>query len=621
MAINRFPAMTRGLRRRAAAALACALLFAFAPLWAAPSPLQAEVAQILDEEGLTGAVWSTVTPDGAIAVGAAGIKDTHSGRALGADDRVHIGSIAKTLLATGALRLVSQGRLSLDTPVSALLPDAVFDNPWAASDPVRVRHLLDHTSGLDDLRLWQFFSLQADADTPLAQAFAGDGLLRVRSRPGTRFSYSNMGYTLLGRVIESVTGERYERYLDAHLLRPLRMHDSTFGFVSQQGPHADPRLAMGHFEDRTAHAAVAIYVRPAGQFTTTARDMARLARFLMGDGRIDGAVFIDPRWLRAMGTPRGTEAAMVGLQVGYGLGLSTRDRHGAVGRCHDGSILGYRAMLCLFPERRRAFFWSTNTDSESPEHRRRLDALFVKALAVDAPAPAPAPATSVAVTDLDDWSGVYVPAPNRMASFAWLDTVFGFIRVRREGTALRLKPLQSPAILLTPVGGSLLRAPDRTIASHALLTAADGTRVLSTGLQSYARISISKLALLWASLAAGVLGLAWLLLSGLARLLARRMRPLHPVFVPLLGILALLLPLPLFLRQSFLQLGDLTWASGLLAVVTATLPLAMLVGLVLQFRSRGHGVIARLDLLAMLAVVQWALVLAAWGLLPLRLWA
>lgn len=584
---------------------------------AAPAGLQADVVRVLGEEKLTGAVWATVDADGAIAVDAAGLKDARSGQPMRAEDRVHVGSITKPLLATGVLRLVSQGRFSLETPVSELLPDTVFDNPWAASDPVRVRHLLDGTSGLDDLRLWQFFSTRPDPDTPLADAFAGDGLLRVRSRPGTRFSYSNMGYTLLGRIVEAVTGQRYERYLDAHLLRPLGMRDSSFGFVSQQGPHADPRLAMGHFDDGTPHVAVPIYLRPAGQFTTTARDMARFAHFLMGDGRIKGEPFIDPRWLRTMGEPRDTEAAQAGLRVGYALGMATRDRHGAVGRCHDGSILGYRAMLCLFPERQRAYFWSVNTDSESPGHRRRLDALFVNALGVAAPAPA-VPAAHV---DLDAWEGFYVPAPNRMASFAWIDTVSGFIRLRREGAGLRLKPAQSQAIMLVPMGGSLFRATDRTLASHALLTSAQGKRVISTGLQSYEQISLLKLAPLWASLVAGTLGLLWVLLSGLARALTGRLSQSHPLTVPLLGVLALLLPLPLLLTQSLLQLGDVTPGSVLLAVATAALPLTMVVGLGLYFRHRRKGKVAMLDALAIGSVLQWALVLAAWGLLPLRLWA
>lgn len=588
-----------------------------ASLLASPTALEADITRVLKEEVLTGAVWSTLGSDGAIATGAVGVKDSRSGRALAADDRVHIGSVTKTLLATGVLRLVTEGRLALDTPVTAVLPGVAFDNPWVDTDPVRIRHLLDHNAGLDDLRLWQFFSARARPDTPLAKTFVGGArLLRVRSRPGTRFSYSNMSYTLLGRVIESVTGERYERYLDANLLRPLAMYDSTFAFVTQAGPAADPRLAMGHFDDGTSHAAVPIFLRPAGQFTTTAGDMALFAKFLMSDGRIDGRAFIAPELLAAMGQPFETEAAGAGLQAGYGLGLVTRDRHNVVGRCHDGNVLGYHAMLCLFPEHKRAFFVSINTDSETADYGR-IDALLIKALKI----PAPTRLTPPKPTEVTaDWEGFYVPAPNRIDSFAWLDTVFGFVHVRRRGSALQLRSLQSEPKLLEPAGGLLFRALDRARASHALLISTDGVRILSTGTRSFERSSMGKLVLLWASLLAGAFGLIYLLLSGLIRLLSRRMTASHPAFLPLLSVLALVLPVPLFYWQSFLQLGDLTPASALLAVVTAALPLAMLAGLILQVRRRRDGGAAVMDSLAMFAVLQFAMVLGAWGLLPLRLW-
>src|SRR3546814_10529503 len=97
--------------------------------------------------------------------------------------------------------------------------------------------------------------------------------------------------------------------LDYHFLGPLGMHQSTFRFVSQEGPHADAQLAMGHFEGGATQAAVPLYLRPAGQFTTTASDMGLFARFLMSDGEIDGKPFIAPHLLQAMGRPTTTEAA------------------------------------------------------------------------------------------------------------------------------------------------------------------------------------------------------------------------------------------------------------------------------------------------------------------------
>jgi len=109
--------------------------------------------------------------------------------------------------------------------------------------------------------------------------------------------------------------------------------------------------------------------------------------------------------------------------------------------------------------------------------------------------------------------------------------------------------------------------------------------------------------------------------AGVVGAVHRRLRASDPLFVPFLAAVALVLPVPFFLGQSFLQLGDLTPASALLAGVTAVLPLAMLVGLASHFRHRPAGAVAVLDGLAMLAVLQWAIVLAAWGLVPLQLWA
>ena len=588
---------------------------------AGPSPAQATlhaaIAEQLEAQQLTGAVWATVRLDGAIAVDAAGLAHAPQGVPLVAEARVHVGSIAKTLLATGVLRMISEGRLALDTPVSELLPGLAFDNPWAPRTPVRLRHLLDHTSGLDDARFSQIFSLRPKADAPLAEAFAGREPLRVRSRPGSRHSYSNTGYTVLGMVIEAVTGTRYEAWLDRELLAPLGMRDSTFAFTTQAGDSADPRLAMGHFEHGVAQAAVPMYLRPAAQFTTTAADMARYARFLMGDGSVDGSAFIDVDLLQAMGEPAGTEAATAGLRVGYGLGLARRDRHGAVGKCHGGNTVGYRAMLCIFPAEQRAFFIAVNADSEDADYGQ-FDRLLVRALEVDAPVAAPATPAPLMVAA--PWQGYYVPAPNRFASMALLDTTLGFVRVLGDGGKLRFAPFQTPAVALKPVGGALFQAPDRRIASHALLLAEDGTRVISTGLQSYVQTSLLALLPLWLSLVAGLLGLAWLLLAGGVRVVARRGAMSQPLLVPWLGVVALLLPLPLFYTQSFLALGDLTAASASLAAVTLLLPLTMLVGLARSVRQRPWSALARLDALAMLAVLLWTAVLAGWGLLPLRLW-
>lgn len=579
-------------------------------------PLQASMEQALQQEGLTGAVWSTVTADGDVA-GAAGLKNAHTREQLKADSFVHVGSVTKVLLAAGVLHLITEGRLSLDASVPELLPALRFNGPWAASNPIRVRHLLEHTAGLDNFRLWQVFSLEPDSDTPLSAAFSRDpSLLTARTRPGSRYAYSNMGYALLGMVIEAVTGERYERYLDDHLLRALSMRDSTFGFVSQQGPQGDARLAMGHVENGATQAAVASYLRPAGQFTTTAADMARFARFLMGDGRIDGKQLIDPALLASMGRPSGTEAEQAGLRIGHGLMLAGRDRLGTVGYCHPGSTVGFRAMFCLYPEQGKAFFVAVNTDSETADYER-LNVMLMKALELE---PAAQVSPGAPPGDIARWQGVYVPTPNGMTNLAWVDLVFNFVRVDWDGEHLHVKPFQSKEKVLSPLGGHLFKASDRATGSHVLLTSSDGVRILSDGLHSYEEVPLATIVALWASLAAGMLGLAYIALSGLPRMLTGRLKQTSPLFIPFLSAMALPLPFPFFFQQSFLRLGELTLASGLLTAVTATLPAGMLAGLFVQHRRRSAGLMGVLDVSAMLAVLQCLIVLAACGMLPFMLW-
>ncbi|CAA9366444.1 MAG: D-alanyl-D-alanine carboxypeptidase [uncultured Gemmatimonadetes bacterium] len=586
---------------------------AAAPACGQAPRLQAPVERVLKEEGLVGAVWSTVHPERGIQVGAAGRADAR--RPLAATSRVQVGSVAKTLAAVGMLRLVREGRVALDGRVDVLLPDVRIDNPWADTHPLRVRHLLDHTAGLDDARLWQIFSREAAPDAPLGAAFPrASPPLRLRTRPGTRFSYSNTGYTLLGMIIEAATGERYESYLDRHLLQPLGMTNSTFRFVSQA---ADPRLAMGHFEDSVPQASVPLFLRPASQFTTTAGDMARFAEFLMGDGKTGGVQVAGAELLRAMGTPASTEAASAGLRAGYGLGLGRRDRQGTVGLCHSGNTVGYHAMLCIYPQERKAFFVSANADVEDAEYDR-LDRILTDALGVRRTTPAPASRTAL---ELAEWEGIYVPSPSRFASFAYLDVVLGFAALRHAGGSLHLTPFQGRARELIPAGGALFRRGDRTAPSHALFLDTDGARALSDGNQTYEKIGRWCIVPLWISAAGGVLGLVYLLVAGLARIARRSLTPGHPVFAPFAGVLLLIAAAALFMRQSLLHLGDSTLANVSLAAATGALPLALLFGLWRQRASRRRGLSATLDAFAMAGVLQWAAVLAWWNLVPLRLWA
>jgi CubicO group peptidase (beta-lactamase class C family) len=580
--------------------------------------LAVRVERAVAEEKLVGVTWSLVTPDG-VRLGAAGIRDASLGTPLATSDRVHVGSVAKTLVATGILALVTEGRLALDAAVSELLPELRVDNPWSPDAPLRVRHLLDHTGGLDDVRLWQVFTMRGDPDSPLPSSLGARQAITVRHRPGARFSYSNTGYLLLGMLIERVTGTRYETWLDESLLAPLGMHRSTFAFTSQQGANADPTLAMGHFDTDHPHDAYAIPVRPASQFTTTAEDMAAFARFLMSDGMVAGRQLVDARLLRAMAVPTNTEAAQAGLVAGYAHGLARRERWDITGKCHLGNIGTFRAILCVYPEHQRAFFASFNSDPEQGNFSR-IDSLFASALGV--PQTDAAPVATPAV-DPGAWTGWYVVRPNRFQQVAYMDELVGVTRITWNGETLSLRPLQGATQSLLPVGGALFRLVGRREATHVIGNSDNGALIVSDGMRTYEQVPRRRIVLRWIVAGAGVGALLYLLLvGGIRTILALRRAAVRDEALrwPALVLWLTLMSTLLYLTQPFLAIGDPTLANVVVASLTGVLPLAIGYGLVQRVRSGLVGAGAALDTIALSLALQWCVVLALWGLLPLALW-
>lgn len=158
------------------------------------------------------------------------------------DSVYQVASLSKWISAWGVMALVEQGRLDLDSPVSGYLtrwalPDTGFDN-----DAVTIRRLLSHTAGLTDGLGYAGFA----PDTPVqtlessltraADASPGkSGVVRVGAVPGAKFEYSGGGYTLLQLLIEEVSGETFEAYMQRTVFQPLGMNQSTYVWDDRNG--------------------------------------------------------------------------------------------------------------------------------------------------------------------------------------------------------------------------------------------------------------------------------------------------------------------------------------------------------------------------------------------------
>jgi len=608
-------------RYREGLAAGVALLLAW-PAHASDAALQADIEALRQREQLAGVVWGRF--DGPrSSVGATGFADMRHGTPMTPEMRVQVGSVAKTVTALAALRLVSLGRLDLDAPLATLLPGVTIHNPWAATHPLRLRHLLDMSSGLRDLRLHHVFSRRHGADAPLADALRDDEPLRtLRTPPGEQFSYSNAGFLLVGMVIEATVGERYETWIDRELLPAIGMRHSTTAFVGALPPPATRgpgdagaagATAQGHLDDLRVVPATSFGMRPAGQLTTTAADLLTLLRFVTGDGRVGDAVFIDPGLLRAMGRPGGTAAARAGLPAGYGLGLFTRDRHGAVGLCHGGNVVGWRAMACVFPDQFSGFAIVHNTDREDADYHA-FDARLVQRLALQR-TPPPLSPRRPRVEDAA-WSGMYVADPPRLDLMDLPGRLFGAWRlhVDADGATLR-EGFGSPRVLSVE-GAGIYRQADRQRPTLALLRDAEGRTRLASGMLGLRRIGIAEWAGLWLAAGAGSLGVVCvLLLPWRCKRIGRS--PWQPASAAAWGLLA---AAAVAAAMPWQTLAEASAANLILAAASLLLPAAVSVQLIQAARERLAGRPWRLEAAATLAVAVLCATAATFGLLPVAPW-
>ncbi|MCF6434839.1 serine hydrolase domain-containing protein [Pseudoalteromonas sp. MMG022] len=580
--------------------------------YAQTATLETKVNQVLTQEGLVGVSWALVDGDKST-LGASGLSNQREQTKLTTQHKTHVGSITKTVMATGVLALVSAGKLQLESKVSDILPMLELVNPWRETDPVTVAHLLDHTAGIQDARFWHLVNTQAQVDSPLATVFLKDtDLLEVKVRPGSQFAYSNLGYNLLAMVIEAVTAQRYEDALQHYLLKPLKMSDSTMAFTSQAGPFKDERLTYGHLDHGQLFAAVPSYLRAAGQFTTTVADMEKFIRFLLGNGVQDGKVVVDAELLAQMGQPAEVAAYQAGLHMGGSKGLWRRDRNQTLGLCHGGNTAGFKGMLCLYPEQDKAFFVMANTDSETANYEL-LNKLMVEELQVASPEP-----ITVQAYDASDWYGWYAPTIYRYGKFTYLDKIFSTYVLKPRGEQLVFGSAQSADYVLSSLGNGLYAQQQRVSPSHILMRSADGTPMISNGFNTYKMVDKLGVIGLGLSLALGLSGALYILLYGGYVFVARFSKlTKEPLAIAFTMYLAYLLCVPFFINQSFIHIGDINAASVLLAFASVFAPVVCVIACVVHIRQKQAST---LSLLALVAFVQWMVVMGFWGLIPLTLW-
>ncbi len=276
-----------------------------------------------------------------------------------------IGSVTKPLTAMLIMRLVEEGKLSLDKPIGDYLPWLkILD--YRADREVTLRMLLSHVSGLPTRLSYQsrWYSLQDYIEQVIPN-------IRFVAPPGMLYYYSNLGYNLAACVAEVVTDSTYADLMDEYVFSPLKMNDTTFDILEAM---THP-LALSHELDEEGRVQVKRPFidnpnqHPAGFAMSSVMDLTSFMMMQLQDGRYAGAQILSQESVKAMQTKQAERYAA--RQAGYGLGLRSYNYKGIRLIGHNGAIHKYGAMMWMCPDEqmgvamlynRAPNFWDTATE-------------------------------------------------------------------------------------------------------------------------------------------------------------------------------------------------------------------------------------------------------------------
>jgi CubicO group peptidase (beta-lactamase class C family) len=315
--------------------------------------LDALIPSQLRNRNIAGAVVSVVKDGQVLFQKGYGYADVEGKKSVLPDQTLfRPGSVSKLFTATAVMQLVEQGKLDLDRDVNDYLD---FPIPKTYPDPVTLRQLLTHTGGFEETLKNLFVAHESDIK-PLRAYLLNEMSARIFP-PGKIPSYSNYGFTLAGYIVERLSGEKFERYIENHILKPLGMKHSTF---DQPLPaQLALQMSQGYLNaSKKPRDFEWVQAAPAGALTTTAADMTRFMLAFLQDGAVDGVSILKPETVRQMETRQFQFHPMLpGLGITFMEYLTDPVRIIA----HGGDTVYFHSDMILIPEAHFGYFLSYNS--------------------------------------------------------------------------------------------------------------------------------------------------------------------------------------------------------------------------------------------------------------------
>ncbi|HRD67730.1 MAG TPA: serine hydrolase domain-containing protein [Candidatus Competibacter sp.] len=405
---------------------------------AVTSTLTAQIEREMKREDIAGLSIALVDDQRIAWAQGFGWADIEAKRPATPDTLYRVGSVSKLFTALELLKLRDAGKLKLDRPVTAFLPGFTIRSRAPNPPPITLRALAAHHSGLPTDRLNGMWAPRPSSLATLVDELSDETLAAV---PQTQYRYSNLGFSVLGRVIEVATGQPFEQAMEHDLLIPLGMKRSRF----TQAPPNGIEVAVG-YRKNTPLPWLTLRDAPAGGLTSSAVELAQLLKLVFADGVADGRRIVSAQSVADSLSP---QFAGLPADFGHRVGLSwmlsgVQTATGDAVVWHDGAAPPFYAAVAMLPKDQLGVVVLSNSEAAGKISlqlaTRALDLLkMTRQGGIYRPSPAvELPAVQLPPGEIERYAGDYV--------------VFGqMLRVEAQGDRLKTT-FQNTGLELVPAG-------------------------------------------------------------------------------------------------------------------------------------------------------------------------
>jgi CubicO group peptidase (beta-lactamase class C family) len=392
--------------------------------------LAQQIQAAVDGTGITGLSVALVDDQNIVWSEGFGFADKENGVEADPETVYMVASVSKLFTAAAIMQLADQGKIDIDQPLQTHIPEFSMKSRFAEADPITPRNLMTHHSGVPSNLTNGMVAYGDDQDGLTRSEFHNlvDDLkqAQVINSPNTVFSYSNLGYSLLGLAVERAAGQDFIAYMDEAILGPLGMNASSFTIKPNMKPHLSKEYLSGETQDR-------IWTRDISAATlhSSVEDLSRFMMMVFGEGELGGERILRSETLAEMLSPQTSDVPLdLGGQWGLGWWMVPLPglEHAGVNAWHAGGDGMWNSLMVILPDHKLGVVVLNNSQEDAGGANFQIaiaslqQALKVKA-GIEPPAAEPPSVVMLTADEMLSYQGLYT-------------TDVGWVTIRSDGTDL-----------------------------------------------------------------------------------------------------------------------------------------------------------------------------------------